>query len=408
MRYSRRGSRLRLLFRAALPIAASLLAPPALADTPATMQWLVTSAKVTGARGEEFVTSVRIVNPNPTTTPVDLFFLPNTGNPTGDNASPAKVSVTVHGEATWAVDDLLSLFGVSSGSGGVRFESRLPVSVLSRTLNMKAPSSSGLAGAYGFTIPAQTSDQAVSAGDTAYVPYISSAPGRTNLFLLSTNASSATDLTIRLAKADGSTVGQADYTLGRSAQTQVNAIASVFDYSAFDATLTAWVTVRRGGPVAIGASVVDGALGSITYVPPFKVFRPNNGAFGLVFADGGYDLSTGRLDLLGGAPDYLAASLVLEGCPSPNPAAQLFALQAWFSTSTQNASFARNQDGSFTLTGGTAEAAWSGKIAAYVDGTLFGTLTYTRTGGPAGTSCPGVSKTFTFSGSRAAAFPPAP
>ena len=320
--------------------------------------------------------------------------------------------MTVPAGQTLAIDDLLgSRFGVS-GAGGVRFESRLPVSVLSQTLNVNARSASGVAGTYGFAIPGQTADQAVSAGDTAYVPYVSSSPDgsatgyRTNLFLLSTNPSARSVVTVRLAAADGTTLGQADYTLGKGSQTQINRIAAVFGYSALDTNLTAWVTVKSGGPVVTGASVIDNAIGSISYSPPFKVFQPNNGAFALVFSDSGYDLSTGRLDLLASAPDYLSASLVLDGCPSPNPAAQLFPVQAWFSGSQKNSTATRNADGSFAVSGSASGAAWNGVLRGYVDGTLSGTLTYSRVSGVAGTTCPGVSKTFLFDGARAIAFAP--
>lgn len=392
-----------------------------LADSPATTQWLVTSAKVTGALGEQFVSSLRIVNPNAAAAVVDLYFLPasppldrNNRVASGDNSNPARVTVTVSAGQTLAIDDVLaSRFGIS-GAGGVRIESRLPVSVLSQTLVANARSASGIAGTYGFAIPAQTLDQAVSVGDTAYVPYVSSASDgastgyRTNLFLLSANSAAETVVNVRLARADGTTIDQFDFTLGKSSQTQINRIASVFGYSASDTNLTAWVTVKSGGPVLTGASVVDNAIGSISYSPPFKVFAPNNGSFGLVFSDGGYDFSTGRLDLISAVPDYLAASLVLDGCPSPNLPAQSFPVQAWFSTDRKNSTSTRNADGSIAVSGGSSGETWTGTIWGYVDGTLSGTLTYARVSGVAGTTCPGVTKTFTFSGARAVAYPPNP
>ena len=387
------------------------------ADTPATTQWLVTSAKATGAGGEQFVTSIRVVNPNPTSTSVDLFFLPasaldGSGSALGDNSNPAKVSFTVAAGQSYAVEDVLGSRFAVTGAGGLRVESRLPVSVLSQTLNANARSASGAPGTFGFAIPAQTADQAVSLGDTAYVPYISSAPDgasigyRTNLFLLSTNSSATTVVNVRLARADGTTLGQADYTLGRSSQTQVNRIASQFGYSSADTNLVAWVTVKSGGPVVTGASVIDNAIGSISYAPPFKAFEPNNGAFGLLFTDGGYDSSSGRLDLLSGAPDYLSASLVLDGCPpSPGPAVQIFPVQAFFSGSKQNSSFTRAADGSFSFSGTGSDATWTGTISGRSDGSVFGSITYSRAAGTAGTTCPGTSKSLAYSGSRVLAFP---
>ena len=86
-----------LVFAGVALAAAALtsLPSPLAGDTPATLQWLVTSAKATGAGGEQFVTSIRVVNPNPTSTSVDLFFLPasaidGSGSALGDNSNPAK------------------------------------------------------------------------------------------------------------------------------------------------------------------------------------------------------------------------------------------------------------------------------------------------------------------------------
>ena len=387
------------------------------ADTPATLQWLVTSAKATGAGGEQFVTSIRVVNPNPTSTSVDLFFLPasaidGSGSALGDNSNPAKTSFTVPAGQSFAIEDVLGSKFNATGAGGLRVESRLPVSVLSQTLNASARSASGVPGTFGFAIPAQTADQAVSQGDTAYVPYISSAPDgasvgyRTNLFLLSANSSVPTVVNVRLARADGTTLGQADTTLGKGSQTQINRIASQFGYSASDTNLVAWVTVKSGGPVVTGASVIDNAIGSISYAPPFKVFEPNNGAFGLLFTDGGYDFSSGRLDILAGVPDYLSASLVLDGCPaSPGPVVQNFPVQAFFSGSKQNSSFSLAADGSFSFNGSASGATWTGTISGRTDGSVFGSITYARATGAAGTTCPGVSKTLPYSGSRVVAFP---
>ena len=100
-----------------------------------------------------------------------------------------------------------------------------------------------------------------------------------------------------LRKGDGTSVGSKNITLGKLSQTQINGIASFFGYvpAASDTNLTALVTVTSGGPVATGASIIDNAIGSISYAPPVKMPVANNGAYGLILDDGGYGFS-GRAD----------------------------------------------------------------------------------------------------------------
>ena len=45
-------------------------------------------------------------------------------------------------------------------------------------------------------------------------------------------------------------------------------------------------------------------------------------------------------------------------------------------------------------------ATFSGTILTKFDGTIYGTLTYTRGAAPAGNPCPAASVTFPFSGSK--------
>src|ERR1017187_4336149 len=101
----------------------SLLPATLLADPPASKQWVVTSAKVSGG-GNDYVTSLRIVNPSAAAAEVDLYFLPQTPlDPTnsalGDNSAAPKVVVTVPANSTLALDDVLNLtFGTAAGRRG--------------------------------------------------------------------------------------------------------------------------------------------------------------------------------------------------------------------------------------------------------------------------------------------------
>jgi hypothetical protein len=413
--------------RSSLAIVSLLgLSAPALGvDTPAVSQWLVTSAKATGANGELFVTSLRIVNPGAAPANVDLFFYPRinfdqgTNSAPGDNTSPPKKSVTVPPGQTLQIDDVLATqFGRTgpSDSGAIRLESDVPVSVLSQTLVANAKSSAGVPGTNGFAIPAQLIDNAIAVGDTGFVPYLSSAPDRTagyrsNLFLFAASSSVDTIVNVKLLKgSDGSTVGSRDVTLGKMVQTQINDIGRVYGFTDLFTNLTAVLTVTSGGPVFTGASVIDNAISSQIYTPPTKKWLPNKGLFGLLLSDGGYGFA-GRLDIPGGLPDFMTLPLVMDNCPaSPGPEIQLYFVQAFGSGSDQNATFSVNADGSYSVTGqtkdatATVDATFSGTIQNNVDGTIQGTITYTRSAGTAGGRCPGASKDFPFVGARVAPY----
>ena len=398
------------------PAALALLLTPALllADTPATTQWVVTSAKVTGAGGNVYQSGLRIVNPNAAVAPVDLYFLPASDG-SGDNSGASKVSVNVPAKSTLAIDDVIGTkFGAAAPAGGIRVESPAPASqavwVLSQTLVINALSSTGVPGTNGFAIPAQTTDQLIAGGETGYIPYISSSTSssrgyRSNVFLLSGNGTGSTVATVALLKGDGTILGSRDVTLARYGQTQLNNIAALFGYSADDTNLTVTVTVKSCGPVATGASVIDNAIASISYSPPMKVAQAsavgNSAAFGLVLNDL-YGFS-GRLDILGGTGDYLSMGIVIPSCAG---SATLFSFQGFgpsYGTSTQNTNFTRNAaDGTISFAGASASASWNGTVYSKYDGSIYGSVTYTRASGAvtADNPCPGASQTYSFAGTK--------
>ncbi len=380
-----------------------------LADTPATTQWVVTSAKATGG-GNQYVTSLRIVNPNAAPAPVDLTLFPASDGSGDNGTNPAKVSVSVPANSTLAVDDVLGTKFGTTGAGGLRVDSTgvtpQAVWVLSQTLVVNAVSSTGVPGTNGFAIPAQNTDQLVALGETAYVPYISSSNSgssgyRTNLFLLSANGKDSTVVTVTLLKGDGTVLGTRDVTLARYAQTQINGIAGQFGYTANDTNLTATVKVKSGGPVATGASVIDNAIASISYSPPMKVARANNGAYGLLLNDGGFGFS-GRLDILSGNGDYMTMAVVVPNCAGAN---YVFYFQAFGDSAGtgKNTSFVAQSDGSISFSGAQADGSFSGTVFPKYDGTVYGNLNYTRATGSNGAPCPGVSllSPYTFTGSKA-------
>jgi hypothetical protein len=398
----------------------ALAFPARAVDTPVISQWLVTSAKATGAKLENFVSSLRLVNGTASSATVDITFYPRVnfdrtlGQAPGDNSVNAvKATVTVPAGQTLAVDDVLnSLFGVTAtnASGGLKVESRnfVPISVLSQTLVTNAKAADGTPGTYGFAIPGQVPDNAVAVGDTGYVPYLSSSPTttqgyRSNLFLQTTNSGGNTVVTVTLLNgADGSTIGTRDVTLGTLVQTQINNIADFLGYSGVNTNLTAVITVKSGGPVFTGASVNDNATGSQIYAPPTKKWSPRYASFGLILGDGGYGFS-GRLDIKAdGVADFLTAAPVIDTCGSSGPA--VFIFQASSAPPISNTSFTLNADGSTSFSGGDTESNWTGAFGVNADGSVQGNLTYTRASGSAGNPCPGGTVTVPFFGRKILAY----
>ena len=398
-----------------------LLAGPAAADTPATTQWVLAVAKVTGRGGEEFVSSLRIVNPFSVPAGVDLTYLaqsPLDGSfaATGDNGAAPKVRVTVGADETLALEDVLGTAFVGKAdphgipAGGLRVDSDLPVSVLSRTYVANARSAAGVPGTFGFSIPAQSAAQTVAAGETAWLSYVSSSPSassgfRTNLILLNTGSSTAV-ATVALARADGSVAGSRDYTLGRASSAQQTDVGASFGVPGAETNLRLVVTVKSGGPLAIGASLIDNAISSIAYVPPAKVDVPDDGAYGWVVSRGDPALaSAGRLDVQGGAPNFVSGLLVV-GCPAGS---FVHALLAWGEGSgvpTPNTTFLPQAGGGWSFAGASVDSgSWSGTILPRVDGAVFGTLTFTT---PVNARCSTVTTSYEFAGSIAFRFGDAP
>jgi hypothetical protein len=402
-------------------VAAALLTPAALlADTPTTTQWIVTSAKVTGAGGNQYVSSLRLVNPNASVAPVKLWFLPASDGSVDNGTNPANFSVTLNAHSTLAIDDVLGSFGVT-GSGGILVQSTgvvpVPVWALSQTLVVNALSSTGVPGTNGFAIPSQNPDQVVAVGETAYIPYVSSSSSstsgyRTNVFLLSANTPASTSgntvVTIGLLKADGTVLGTRDITLARLAQTQINGIAASFGYTANDTNLTATVTVKIGGPVATGASVIDNAIASISYSPPVKVAKANNGEFGVVLNDGfGF---SGQVDIVNGLGDYMSMSIVVPNCGPPPNNNYVFWFQAFGDSYGlgKNTSFVTQTDGSISFSGAQPDGAFNGTILSNVDGSVSGTVNYVRASDTTnGAPCPGqrLLAPYTFTGKKAIPIP---
>lgn len=395
----------------------------AAADSPARTQWILATAKALGQGGEQFVSSLRIVNPGTASASVTVTYLaqsPIDGSNTagGDNSAAPSAHLTIPAGQTLAVEDVLgTLFGSALApfgvpAGGLKVTSDLPVSVLSRTFVANAVSAAGVPGTYGFSIPAQVDEQAIWPGDTGYVSYVAASPDshsgfRSNFILLNTSSTPAV-VNVDLRKGDGTSVGNRDYNLGKLSAAQAGNLSGSFGYTGPDTNLTAVVTVKSGGPVVVGCSIIDNAISSIAYASPTKLALPNNGIFGLAFLDDAYQVSIARLDIVREVPVYLGGAVVVECKPAdPDPNARdprfiSFLGYGAGSGATPNTIFTRNTDGSFAVAGQDTFVAITGQVRNEADGKVSGTLTFTTT--PGYTRCPGQSKTYSFQGARSATF----
>lgn len=266
------------------------------AASPVQTQWVVTTAKATGARGEEFVSSLRLLNLNSLEASVALTFLPQSPldaslRANGDNSNASSVSVVVPAGKKLDIGDVFSFLGGNSGAGAIRVASSgrdpqgqpLSVAALSLTTTVVGSPAQVL---FGPSIPAQGPDALVGVGEPAWVPFLwtGGAPEgswyRSNVFLLSTNVDSQTVVTVTLVDYAHNVRGSKDVTLARLAQTQINDVGSFFGYQPCfygcpsgtpqPEEILLSLSVRSGGPVAAGGSIIDNLTGASLYVPVVK------------------------------------------------------------------------------------------------------------------------------------------
>jgi hypothetical protein len=162
------------------------------------------------------------------------------------------------------------------------------------------------------------------------------------------------------------------------------------------------VTVKSGGPVAIGASLIDNAISSIAYVPPVKLDEPEDAAYGWVVTQGDLALaSAGRLDIQNGAPNFISGLVVVD-CPAGSFLYNFLAYGPGSGVPTPNTGFTPRAEGGWTFEGASADTGtWAGTILPWVDGSIFGTLTFTTS---ASARCSAVTKVYDFVGSKAFGF----
>lgn len=287
-------------FRLALVAILSFLglAPRAHAESAEGTRWIVTTARGTGAAGEHYWSTVSLLNPNAVSVEVEVTFLPQSaldgsGHALGDNsAAPASVVAVPAGqtqELSWwwwpgesSIAGAIRVVPITKDSQG----RPLPVAAFSRTSGTKVDPEREFRGPF---IAAQGPETLVGVGAAARIPLLETGPSRnssyrSNLFLLSTNPETDSEVEVTLVDGGGESRGTKVLTLGRLSQTQLNDLGRAFGYELclhgcpsgdlMPETFDILLRVRTGGPIVAGGVVIEATNGSGIYVVPVKVAAP--------------------------------------------------------------------------------------------------------------------------------------
>lgn len=285
---------------AVLVLGLSALVHPqdAAAAPPGSTQWIVTTAKATGYTGEKYESVLRILNLSPYDAPLRLTFFPQTPlgpdrRASGDPSAASTVDVVIPAGQKVSYWDALGLFGRTAGAGAIRIVSTgtdpqgrpIPVSASSMTKTNRAGTTFP-APVTGPLIAAQGPDALIGAGEPAAIPFLwlggddLNGAYRSNIFLASANADVETVVRLTLVTDENVAQKSREITLGPLAQTQINNVFFYFDFVPFcppcpsvdmgPDEVRVDVSVLSGGPVAIGAAVIDELNGTSVYVPAVK------------------------------------------------------------------------------------------------------------------------------------------
>jgi CHRD domain-containing protein len=223
--------------------------------------------KLTGARNEEFVTDVRIVNRSaiPATVTIDFF----ESSATALSGPTATQTVQVGAQSQLVLNDILGTTFNTTGSGAVRISSDQDIQVFSRILNDKRQGNGGTTGLF---VPASTLDQTCLRG---LLPFLSSASPsdtangagfRTNIGWFNPNAFPVT-VTFSARHNDGSIFATKTVTIPAYSRLQLG-VWELFDSVPANERRVDdyYVTYQTtGGTAVIYAAVVDNHTGDGYY-----------------------------------------------------------------------------------------------------------------------------------------------
>jgi len=225
------------------------------------------AGKLTGARNEEFITDVRIVNRStvPATVTIDFF----ASSATALAGPTATQTVQVGAQSQLVLNDILETTFHTTGSGALRISSDQDIQVFSRILNDKRQGNGGTTGLF---VPASTLEETCTHG---LLPFLSSASPsdtangagfRTNIGWFNPNAFPVT-VTFSARHNDGSIFATKTVTIPAYSRLQLGV------WELFDSVPTGerrmddyYVTYQTtGGTAVIYAAVVDNHTGDGYY-----------------------------------------------------------------------------------------------------------------------------------------------
>lgn len=234
------------------------------ASAGATELLLTAAAHAAGANNAQFRSDVRLFNTTGDAASVTLSFYPAGVSTT----SPETRTLTMNGHQLTALDDiLLTTFGKTSASGGLRISSTKPLLVLSRTYN-DAPE-----GTSGQDLPAVAIASLIGPNDVARIPAFPGSAYRTNVIVFNTGAES---IEVNLAfVVSGSASSSTTLTVPGSSFHQANSVFTGVATSGSSVYLEARTT--SGGKYWIVATVIDNASNDPFQVAPTVERAPSSG-----------------------------------------------------------------------------------------------------------------------------------
>lgn len=227
--------------------------------------------KLTGARNEDFITDVRIINRStvPATVTIDFF----ASSATALSGPTATRTIVVGPQSQHVLDDILGGLFSTSGSGALRITSDQDIQVVSRILNDKRQGNGGTTGLF---VPASTLDQTCSRG---LLPFLSSASPsetangagfRTNIGWFNPNAFPVT-VAFTARRNDGTILGTETVTIPAYSRLQLGVWELFDDVPANERRLDDYYVTYQasGGAAVIYAAVVDNKTGDGYYTTGF-------------------------------------------------------------------------------------------------------------------------------------------
>lgn len=233
--------------------------------------YLPVVGKLTGARNEEFVSDLRIINRStlPATVTIDFF----TSSATALSGPTATQTIVVAPQSQYVLNDVLGTMFSTTGSGALRITSNQDIQVVERILNDKRQGNGGTTGLF---VPSTSLDQTCSKG---LLPFLSSASPsetangagfRTNIGWFNPNPFPVT-VTFTARRNDGTILGSVTITVPAYSRLQQGVFELINTVPESDRRLDDYFVTysTNGGPLIVYAAVVDNHTGDGYYTTGF-------------------------------------------------------------------------------------------------------------------------------------------